>query len=440
MTRQIAVFVIMGGIGAGCVAPGADDGGVVEEQRALGVSRAAATALGQKVGVTSPVAATLDAAAFSVAQQSIALTAHRYFVYDVGRLDDVQVGPIRLNQGGAVSWNASGRAHVYKNGSSIDLGDLGGGQSVANDIIGDGTVVGKSMGTDGRWRAFSYANGVMTDLGGDSAKDVWEEAIATNYWGDVVGVESALGTLGRTAMRYQDGVAVPLADVVLPGIGLTPVTDIVDMNDGGDIVGCFRQAAGSLCTPLLSTNSGHLWTNIQGVPGLEFATDPRAINGLGHVVGVAGDGDPVHAFISRDPTLPATDLGTLDAAGLGITVADGINNYDRVVGWAGGPDLPRAHAFLYDGTQMIDLNTDLWNPVGWELSVATTINDAGQIAGAGTMNGALHAFLLQPMTWVQSVLASGIVAGETGVLAGPSTASQGSGFITVAIPGTTRTP
>jgi hypothetical protein len=47
---------------------------------------------------------------------------------------------------------------------------------------------------------------------------------------------------------------------------------------------------------------------------------------------------------------------------------------------------------------MIDLNTMLWNPGGWLLREGLAVNDAGLIAGEGSLNGQLHAFLLVPMT------------------------------------------
>jgi hypothetical protein len=97
------------------------------------------------------------------------------------------------------------------------------------------------------------------------------------------------------------------------------------------------------------------------------------------------------AFISRDPTLPATDLGTL--SGGTFSVGSGINSYDRVVGLAdknGG-----VTAMFHDGTTMVDLNARLWNPTGWMLQLAA---DKGQIVGFGSFNGAMHAFLLLPMS------------------------------------------
>jgi len=112
-----------------------------------------------------------------------------YYIFDVGPI----VGDLtlsRLNQGGQMIWNSGGHAYVYQNCTSRDLGNLGGGQSVANDINSNGVVVGKSKQSSGRWRAFSYSNGAMHDLGGSTNSLIWEEATAINFWGDVVGVES----------------------------------------------------------------------------------------------------------------------------------------------------------------------------------------------------------------------------------------------------------
>jgi len=61
--------------------------------------------------------------------------------------------------------------------------------------------------------------------------------------------------------------------------------------------------------------------------------------------------------------------------------ADGINDVGQVVGRliSASANL----AFIYDGTQMIDLNTILPANSGWQLSEATAINNNGQIVGWG---------------------------------------------------------
>jgi probable HAF family extracellular repeat protein len=317
-------------------------------------------------------------------------TVTRYWIIDVGPIGG-DLSLFRLNQNGAMIWNSNGHAFVYQNCQSRDLGHLGGGQSVARNINNNGVIVGKSRQASGRWRAFSYSNGVMHDLGGSTVSNIWEEAVATNFWGDVVGVESVLGTLGATGVRYDSGVATPFARfLVQPPQGwATPKA--VDMNDSRDVVGLIQSGGSNIA--VLSTNFGFLWNRITGVPGLEFSTFPVAMNRYAHVVGTAGNGF-TRAFISRNAALPATDLGTLGGS---LSGANGINNYDWVVGWAAATNGGGPRAFLHNGTQMVDLNTMLWNPGGWLLREGLAVNDAGQIVGEGTLNGQLHAFFLQPM-------------------------------------------
>jgi probable HAF family extracellular repeat protein len=317
-------------------------------------------------------------------------TVSRYYVYDVGPITG-NLSIFRLNQSGAMIWNSGGHAYLYQSCQNRDLGHLGGGQSIARGISNNGVVVGKSRQASGRWRAFSYSNGAMHDLGGSTNSLIWEEAVAVNFWGDVVGIESVQGTLAPTGVRYQSGVATPMARfLVHPPAGWATPT-VADLNDSQYVVGSIVDGGSNLA--MRSTNFGYLWTRVNGVPGLEFATFPFAMNRYGHIAGIAGNG-LTRAFISRDPAVPATDLGTLGGT---LSGALGINNYGWVVGWAektngGGP-----LAFVHDGTQMTDLNTVLWNGGGWLLREALAVNDAGQIVGEGLLNGQLHAFFLQPM-------------------------------------------
>jgi hypothetical protein len=47
---------------------------------------------------------------------------------------------------------------------------------------------------------------------------------------------------------------------------------------------------------------------------------------------------------------------------------------------------------------MVDLNTTLVNPTGWQLTSANGINDYNQIVGTGIHNGQIRAFLLNPIS------------------------------------------
>jgi probable HAF family extracellular repeat protein len=87
------------------------------------------------------------------------------------------------------------------------------------------------------------------------------------------------------------------------------------------------------------------------------------------------------------------DLGTLPG-GYG-SAASAINNVGEVVGRA--DDGNAEHAFIWDNVNgMRDLNNLIPAGSGWVLQEATGINNAGQIAGTGVLNGAHRAFLLTP--------------------------------------------
>ncbi len=62
----------------------------------------------------------------------------------------------------------------------LDLGDLGGGASIATAINARGQVTGISLREDGSQAGFIWQNGVMTDLGslGGSYEQSREAAIA----------------------------------------------------------------------------------------------------------------------------------------------------------------------------------------------------------------------------------------------------------------------
>jgi probable HAF family extracellular repeat protein len=73
-----------------------------------------------------------------------------------------------------------------------------------------------------------------------------------------------------------------------------------------------------------------------------------------------------------------------------------INNSGTVVGLATIQNAS-SHAFISsNGAKMQDLNSMIPTGTGWVLQEAAAINDAGQIAGYGTINGQSHAFLLTP--------------------------------------------
>ena len=127
-----------------------------------------------------------------------------------------------------------------------------------------------------------------------------------------------------------------------------------------------------------------------------------AVNDSGVAAGVAFDlnfslltdaGAVARAVLFNNGSV--TNLGVLP--GDVSSLATGINNSGSVVGFSSSkpPDFslhlaalvyPPAinyHAFLYTGGKLYNLNDQLVNGAGWQLSFATQINNGGQIVGTG---------------------------------------------------------
>jgi probable HAF family extracellular repeat protein len=136
--------------------------------------------------------------------------------------------------------------------------------------------------------------------------------------------------------------------------------------------------------------SGGVMTDLGTLP---YGSDSQAngINASGQVVGSSYTLVGPHAFLYSGGVM--TDLGTLPGDGQGYS--KGINASGQVVGYSVSKDGSLYRAFLYSGGAMIDLNSLLPANSGWfRLTEAYAINDFGQIAGSGIVNGATHAFLL----------------------------------------------
>jgi probable HAF family extracellular repeat protein len=166
-------------------------------------------------------------------------------------------------------------------------------------------------------------------------------------------------------------------------------------------------------------------------------SEALAINEPGQIVGFSalaggacgGSTPNCHAFLWEDGVMQ--DLGTL---GGGHSVAVAINNAGKVVGFSttatgtSCPNLPIAgcHAFLWDGSSMIDLGT-----LGGDFSEATAINPAGHVVGRSTTaSGDVHGFywdgvmhdlgtLGGTMSLAYDVNPAGQVAGSSTIPAGP---------------------
>lgn len=246
-----------------------------------------------------------------------------------------------------------------------DLGDLGGGQAMAQDINQAGTVVGSAAtglntgNYSNVWHAFSWDNGTLTDLGTLPGGSV-SSGNAVNNRGQVVGYsDTANGEYH--GFLWSSGTMTDLVGMYWP----------MGINASGQVVGFANTASGvalwSQGTLIdLGTLPGGTWS------GLDFF-GAGMINNRGQVVGYGDTASgEIHAFLWSGGTM--TDLGTLP--GGTYSYATSINNQGQVVGYGDTANF-EVHAFLWERGTMTDLGT----LPGGTFATATAINDLGQVVG-----------------------------------------------------------
>ncbi|MCG3131669.1 MAG: hypothetical protein FLDDKLPJ_02474 [Phycisphaerae bacterium] len=305
-----------------------------------------------------------------------------------------------------------------------DLGTLGTSPSRAWGIDEVGRIVGESSVRLDEEHLHGFLwNGAIVDLG---AQPGWPHSIAfaLNKAGQVVGPSFRLGDMNDAATRWAEGVIEPLgaftpralnSDCVVAGVryvddgaglwmeqavrwengALTPLPTLggqnawaAAINDAGWVVGASQM-------PDEATVRAALWLDNAvfdlGTLGGD-SSQALAVNASGYVVGWSDAADGTqHAFLfevdSGGNVTARRDLGEL---GGGTSYAFSLNASGDVVGSSDDA------AFLWTMGEMIDLNTRIDPLSGWTLKDAVAINDAGQIAGRGTVEGEFHAYLLTP--------------------------------------------
>jgi probable HAF family extracellular repeat protein len=308
------------------------------------------------------------------------------------------------------------RAVLWNAGRMIDLGTLGGNESLANSVNTRGEVAGSSLNKvpdalsfiDGflgiffsvsnptQTRAFLWHNGNMRDLGTLGGPDAF--AFYVNERGQVAG--------------YADVTSTPNADTGSPTIhpflwqngrmrdlgtlGGTQIFNIEGLNDRGEVIGDSLVAGDQHAHPFLW--DGHRLIDLGAFGGTDG--DGGALNNAGEVVGWGGttqncpvlEGSGQHPFLWKNGV--KIDLGSVPGTDNGD--AAWINNKEQVVGSSFSCDFSAADAFLWEKGRIVDLNAAVpASPL--HLFLASDINDRGEIAAFGTLpNGDNHAVLLIP--------------------------------------------
>jgi probable HAF family extracellular repeat protein len=319
--------------------------------------------------------------------------------------------PTAINQIGDVVGNDPD-AVIYSNGTLTQLGNLGGGYSIATGINDEGQVVGNSETTSGKSDPFLYSRvlnspGTMTDLGTFPGDDS-SSASAINDSGQVAGgsdvyVKTNGGEYFGRAILFSYATPPGISDLgnlgfkensPLPPVAPSPVPVPVGniyVSNGATDINSSGQVVGYSTTPAFATHA-FIYNNGQisdlGTLGGSYSK-ATGINDSRKVVGYSTTGTfKTHAFLSINGQM--SDLGTLGGS---RSEATGINDSGQVVGYAdtsGGV----SHAFLYSDGTMTDLNTLLPTGSSWTLNTAVAINDKGQIVGTGEIGGKTHGFLL----------------------------------------------
>jgi probable HAF family extracellular repeat protein len=359
----------------------------------------------------------------------------RYTVTDLGTLGGTYSYAYGLNNAGVVAGGAATATQsggVYQTAflwdedlHMIDLGTLGGpdcrdcsSEAFGPNARGESALISETSESDPNGEDFCgfgthrqclgaiWKEGVLTGLptlpGGNNA-----QALGLNNRGQVFGYteNGSREKADYCATKYQvlDFEAViwgPKQDEIQelhPLLGDT-VGIALGISDNGQVAGSSGLCSNTTVNLLMGGPHAVLWqkdgspTDLGNLGGTVNVA--ASVNNRGEVVGgaqSAKDGK-VHAFLWTKQT-GLQDLGTLGADV--VTAPTWINNHGQVVGLS-IDSLGKSRAYLGQGKVMRDLNALIPRGSPWYLQAALSISDAGEIAGYGTIDGNVHAFLATP--------------------------------------------
>jgi formylglycine-generating enzyme len=344
------------------------------------------------------------------------------FLYTNGTLTNLGVGaPFSINAGGQVvgsanTFHAAGPAFLYSSGTRTNVVLPHGRCSEAYSINASAQVVGWSDTGGNERYAFLYSNGTITNLG--TLGGQYSSAYGINAHGQVVGW-SRTSSDHDHAFLYDGGRMTDLNSLIDSASGWT-LYEGDAINDSGQIVGAGYHDGGTrafLLTPTPIPEPSTLALLGSGVVGLlgyfwRRRASRRAVTALFAAAAVFSWVGSASAAVMYN----AVDLGMFSAGYR--SCARGINNSGQVVGNIG------YDAFVYSGGTMTNLGPVCRAQMPfYPNSVATAINDAGQIVGyAQNSDGACCAFLYRSgtvtslrapdnvLTWANGINASGQVA------------------------------
>lgn len=268
-------------------------------------------------------------------------------------------------------------------GGMTDLGTLGGYTAMAYGINDAGQVAGYSANAQGGGgHGFIWQDGLISDIG---CPPTWKSVVPTaiDNQGRIVGYAIAFD-YSYHAFVWQNGVMTELP----PPAGYQDAS-ANDINDLGQVVG-WASGSGTPYRPVV-------WENGQprdlGVLPGHTGGAAYHINNRGQVTGMCY-GSPGHGV----QHCCLWDGGTVeDINAPGGTIMQrscAINDDGTIVGPPPPPN--RGGPYVRRGGNWLDLNTLIAQDSGWQINSARDINNRGQIAGSGILNGEERVCLLSP--------------------------------------------
>ncbi len=308
--------------------------------------------------------------------------------------------------GAANTFTSDLHATMWNGTDVLDLGAFGGDNSSAHGINDLGEAVGWSGRGPSDGRAFLWRDNQLNDLG--ALGGPYSAAFGINNLTQVVGwAGNDRGS--NDAFIWEQGEM-----RALPGLPGGDGAIAYDINEGGQVVGMAADDRGSQWTALWDNDQLTVLPNLGRNPSVALA-----INDNGQAIGQSENS----SLKTRAAAWVNGQVFDLHRNGLGEhSSAWGINNLGQVVGWVGAPPTA-AKGFIWTqgaGMQILDPMVPPRLRENWKITFARDINDAGQIAAQGVVQGrplTLYAFLLSPVQSTMELAApSPGSAGETNTL------------------------
>jgi probable HAF family extracellular repeat protein len=336
----------------------------------------------------------------------------RYSFTDLGPAPTLYSDAEGLNRAGwvvGIADTTGGEEHAFlwRCGCVYDLGTLGGDFSLAYDINQSGQVVGVASTGTGAWHGFLWLpqaacgfSAGMNDLC-PSDHECWALAINGNT--------NVVGWRIRSSGNYTDaflwlceptcGLPVGMNDPF--GCWPNNHAQAIGLNDRTDAVGW---GVYNWSIPPNPKPAGLLWycggagpDDCPQQPSL--SGNPYKFHDINDQRQVIGLNDNWPGIWLPDPCL-GCEYTALDSLSDSPGEVRALNEATDVVGWSPS-EVGDAHACLwrYAGGhvwELLDLNECIPGGTGWQLSIATDINEAGQIVGYAFAPDVQHGFLLSP--------------------------------------------